>query len=273
MAAISLEDYINEFPILENNYKYLPLCHTTPEGAFASILNSKELKTTKCDKYVGEELLYLFYGKTAYLVDKNNLPNLNGGKPIALLYDFEEVKEHSIKRILPFDSGAFAHYKFPLGTNKDIFEIKNCKNGKGIAEIIQLIYGKNADYIYENPNQENLNSKSAHAWAIKELAKFYKQMKKEASLQVGKQALTLELQLDQSIRVSPKAIFFPFDLLTDSDETNYWTIEKIESFFPSVEVIIYNRPGDAETAMQDGMEIELALRIRVREKVKLYANI
>lgn len=279
MSNFSLEDYFKKHESDTDGYKYLPLCHTTSEGYFVSILNSKALAPTPCNVYANESLIYFFYGKAAYLIDKPNLQNVGRECPITLLYKFDDVLNIQIKRLLPFDSGGFDYYDFPDGTSREMFEMKNLSDGAKLAQLIQLIYGGNKEYINETIQHSKLQSESEKSWAIKKIADFYysgrPKLKEDkiglnSKSKVGKQAITFELQVDKSLSCSPWMIFFPYELLTDRNA--FWTPEKITDVFPGVEIVIYNKPGDNESQTNDGMENEVRLRNKVRERVIEYLS-
>jgi hypothetical protein len=79
--------------------------------SFQEIAASRAIRPTPCDKHKGEELAYLFYGRTAYRPDakKSGNPGQNLSlAPCALL--FAPTTPLAVAHLYPFDSGAFAEY-------------------------------------------------------------------------------------------------------------------------------------------------------------------
>jgi hypothetical protein len=89
----------------------MALTHATDAFALRDILENRQLRTTACDTYKGEHLLYFFYGRPSY---RCNISVKNNGllyyAPICLLIGSALVT--TIKRILPFDSGGFVRGLF-----------------------------------------------------------------------------------------------------------------------------------------------------------------
>ena len=93
------------------SFPSLPLFHTCEGYDFRGIVESKQLHTTPCKVFNGENLLYLFYGRPSYRVediskgDKRKATKLPFFFPVCIM-----VKPDSVptpKRIAPFDTGAF----------------------------------------------------------------------------------------------------------------------------------------------------------------------
>lgn len=273
---IKLVDYIKAkiAASRDKEFIYLPLCHTTAEGYFSQIFDGAKLKPSECKVYK-EPLTYFFYGKSSYVVDPDNLGNVDRERPIALLYDFDELKKNGFKRVLPFDSGGFPRYDFPTGTSTEPFTILESKNGDEVQDLIQLIYKSHGKYLKDDFSESSLKQGSNECWAIKMLAEFYHQRVKPKSSSVGKQAVTIELQVAQEITIKPIAIIFPFELLTETyqDIKPYWSKEKIEASFPNVDFITYGEPDEFDSSLSDGIDVEGSLRKKVKKKSREHAKI
>jgi hypothetical protein len=126
----------------------LPLTHTTDGWVFEEKLISKKesLAPTKCT-FLGDEILYLFYGRPTYRVNANvESTDQEAFHSICFVIDGSAVT--NVRNIFPFDTGAFVteRYKehlhpkmelgdFALGTRMDI-----------AAKLIERIYGSNINY-------------------------------------------------------------------------------------------------------------------------------
>ncbi|MDE8763646.1 MULTISPECIES: hypothetical protein [Rhizobium] len=95
-------NFVREHLIEECNP--LPLIHITPAYRFAEIIPGDELIPVWCEIFQ-QELIYTFYGRPAYKSQDMVNSELEFNWPIVLLFDHANVGE--IKRIMPFDSGAF----------------------------------------------------------------------------------------------------------------------------------------------------------------------
>jgi len=86
---------------------HLPLVHSTDVYAFSDIVSGKSLSPSPCSVFDGEMLTYLFYGRPSYRPNINEEPtSLGHYLPIVIIFKPNWLSE--IKRIFPFDSGAFS---------------------------------------------------------------------------------------------------------------------------------------------------------------------
>jgi hypothetical protein len=98
-----LAQFVESQPL---QYSEMPCVHTTDGYAFRAILESQELTPQPCPLYL-EDLTYLFYGKPAYRANMLTPPNrLRAYLPVCLIFSTDVIS--TCKRVLPFDTGAFA---------------------------------------------------------------------------------------------------------------------------------------------------------------------
>jgi hypothetical protein len=85
----------------------LPLVHSTDALAIGNMLSDGgKISPQSCPVFEPERLTYMFYGRAAYRPNLNEDPtDLQHYLPVCLI--FRETASISIKRIYPFDSGAF----------------------------------------------------------------------------------------------------------------------------------------------------------------------
>jgi hypothetical protein len=89
----------------------LPLVHSTASGQLFDIFESETLMASSCKVFKGEELCYLFMGRPAYKLHRDDSPS-EWQLPAVFVLRFPA--DHSgIKRIFPFDSGAFSDRRLP----------------------------------------------------------------------------------------------------------------------------------------------------------------
>lgn len=87
----------------------LPVVHTTTALAFRDMAEAGEMTPQPCDVFVGEDLLYFFYGKPSYRLFADHDSALTAEAPIALILSPNIAANAA--RLFPFDSGGFDRYK------------------------------------------------------------------------------------------------------------------------------------------------------------------
>lgn len=88
----------------EANPSLLPLVHTTSAYSFRDMYEDDTIDPKMC-RHFNEELIYLFYGRPAYRTEKAEFTDLEFNWPIVFIFDPRMIE--GIKRVLPFDTGAF----------------------------------------------------------------------------------------------------------------------------------------------------------------------
>jgi hypothetical protein len=126
---------------------YLPVVHTTDWLVFRDLMEvNSVLQNVQCPVF-GEDLLYLFYGKPCYRMHAEIEPtSLSAFYLISILFE-----PHSIgapRRVLPFDSGAFAKGLYAASLHPRLrpldFELNS--SIQGAAQAVATFYGSNAQY-------------------------------------------------------------------------------------------------------------------------------
>lgn len=88
----------------------LPWVHSTSANNLMDIIAAGKLLATPCNVFRGENLCYLFVGRPAYKIKAVDNPS-PWQLPVAFVVRFS--KPPPIKRIFPFDSGAFREQRLP----------------------------------------------------------------------------------------------------------------------------------------------------------------
>lgn len=126
----------------------LPYVHTTDAYQLLGALDDGRLTAPPCQVFVGEPLIYFFYGRPSYRVNANEKPtSLNHYLPVCLIFKANNVLP--IKRIFPFDTGGFRgefysdaiHRKMKL----DDFELEPDPLTPG--RVVSLFFGSVASYL------------------------------------------------------------------------------------------------------------------------------
>jgi hypothetical protein len=138
---------LNEFLPLTNAAiaETLPFVHSTMAARIFDILSSEKLLATPCNVFKGEKLCYLFVGRPAYKVKPDENPS-EWQLPIVFVLRFPDPPP--IKRVFPFDSGAFSGRRLPqfiTAFNLNGYDIANERDN--IGRIISIFFGSSSNYL------------------------------------------------------------------------------------------------------------------------------
>jgi hypothetical protein len=130
----------------------LSLTHTTDVYGLINALEDQELVPHNCDVFVGEPLLYFFYGRPSYRVNSDELPtSLDHYLPVCLLFRSSSVSP--IKRIFPFDTGGFQKQFYADALHRDMkledFGLEPDPSTPG--RVISLFFGTVEAYLRARP--------------------------------------------------------------------------------------------------------------------------
>jgi hypothetical protein len=282
--STTLQEYVNN-KNGSNDYKFLPLCHTSKYSRCQTIAESSKLTKRHCDVYK-EDLLYFFYGKSRYNVNRSNLDCIIeiDEMPVTFLFVFKKVLEEvRLKRYLPFDSGGFDRYGL---TNKEHFTIHE-PLGQKIENLIKLIYGDVSCYLDDVVSESSLQQEAKHCTAVEQLESFYVSKRTIQNGNIGKQAMVIEIQIPQDVKTKPDVIFIPY-LEATTDEFGE-VINKFQSAFNSriVPYLDIKRKKTEKSIIDEGTpkniprysqryftgyEALAALQTSVDNEVELYAK-
>src|SRR4051794_32489580 len=88
----------------------LPWVHSASAASLFKILEDEKLLAMECNVFGGEKLVYFFIGRPAYKMPAVESPS-EWQMPVAFVIRFD--KPPPIKRVFPFDSGAFQKGRMP----------------------------------------------------------------------------------------------------------------------------------------------------------------
>jgi hypothetical protein len=144
---LSDDDISGDSVVLDE--QLLPLVHTTPCGRSMSILRQMKLEKEPCKKFTGEHLLYFFYAIPAKRTDKSN--TLSDKEILPVVFIVKPIL-NEIKRIYPFDSGAFDMYKQKkyLSETAEISDYELPNTFLAIQQYIKAVFGSNHNYYFGN---------------------------------------------------------------------------------------------------------------------------
>jgi len=189
----------------------LPLTHTTDVYGLINALDDQELVPHSCDVFVGEPLLYFFYGRPSYRVNSNQPPtSLDHYLPVCLL--FRSASTFPIKRIFPFDTGGFEKDLYADALHKDMkledFGLDPDPSTPG--KVISLFFGTVDAYLRARPlSALKLDPKELEAIS------FHALISSRLSNNVDNRSSGVEIQLEGrlDLRGNIEAIILPGPLL------------------------------------------------------------
>tara|TARA_R110000744_G_scaffold380483_2_gene501416 strand:+ start:4588 stop:5349 length:762 start_codon:yes stop_codon:yes gene_type:complete len=127
------------------NLNYLPIFHSCDSLFFKKIITERCIKVRDC-KIFDEKLSYFFYGKPAYKSREVN-SKLSSFLPTSFILDLDNLD--SLKRMAPFDTGAFAdnlfdRYMHPAMT---IYDFLLTPKKETLLKLVSFFYGNNENYL------------------------------------------------------------------------------------------------------------------------------
>lgn len=246
MTAVSIveSDYYRSFihkkcDSIDSSNLNLPFFHSCRGEVFRKIVSSNKILATKCREF-NEDLLYLFYGRPAYR-DFYSKTSMDLGRfPVCFI--LSRAVALSVKRIFPFDSGAFlANFLNEYMGDMSSHEKAMCaladynlgSNLDDLAKFIGFMYGDDDHYINTNPciKQDELQGFCFELSRILDLAQT------RSSKDWDIRALTSEVQLSNSIDIDGiyvKAIIMPTQIISGDSNLQRYLYEN------NIDVLDYN---------------------------------
>ncbi len=136
----------------------LPLVHSTDAYALGDILDTGEIVPQTCGVFVGEDLLYFFYGKPAFRPNIFAEPtSLAHYFPICFIFKPELAA--TIKRIFPFDSGGFRDfYSKYMHKQMKLGDFGLEPDPKTPGQVVTQFFGSNPAYLMGRANPADLDA-------------------------------------------------------------------------------------------------------------------
>jgi len=179
----------------------LPFFHSCDAFYLTSILEQKKLAPAQCTVFKNEKLLYLFYGRPAYKSSIKEVAGLHSLLPVSFILNANAINK--IKRIAPFDTGAF---KFGLfkdyihpGMKLDTFFLKPDK--KSISKTVSYFFDTNEQYYASKPRKQ-VEFDALHF----EIESYYELLKGIGQGKVDDRKASIEVQLQSGITLNSKTV-------------------------------------------------------------------
>jgi hypothetical protein len=139
---------LQEFVEKKNDIKVvLPAIHTTTFSRFLNIKEKGSLIPTPCDRFVGQDLLYFFYGKAAYVTKgKNENTSARDALPVCFILKIDDAV---LSKVFPFDSGAYLtnRYSNAFDETFDISLFELTPNFQNINNYISTYFDNINNYL------------------------------------------------------------------------------------------------------------------------------
>ena len=132
----------------------LPLIHTTRSYHLKELVSQNKLLATECSVFAPDKLSYFFVGRPAYKYQSTDAEAQHWELPCCFIFDFSVVT--GIKRVYPFDSGAFNSNLYPPYINQiplDHYDANDAPDAP--SKIIGAFFGDVKSYFALAPKSEH----------------------------------------------------------------------------------------------------------------------
>jgi hypothetical protein len=191
---------------------FLPFFHSCDAFYLTSILEEGKLAPAQCTIFKNEKLLYLFYGRPAYKSSIKKAAGLHSLLPVSFILNADAIND--IKRIAPFDTGAFTYgffkkYMHP-GMKLDSFFLTPDKTS--ISKTVSYFFDTNEQYYASRPRNQ-VEFDALHF----EIESYYALLKGVGQGKVDDRKASIEVQLQSGILLNSntvEAIILPENFLS-----------------------------------------------------------
>lgn len=175
-----------------------PWVHSAPSAKLISILEQEKLLAIKCNVFKSEKLCYLFVGRAAYK-GKDSLNPEAWQLPSVFVMRFNNPPP--LKRIHPFDTGAFQRGRMP--DYLTMFELDDFNVGSDhdqIGRLISLYFDAPRRYVDRSAlDQEKLKDEHLLNMSHSRVLAVSKLYKEGSTKNYDDRAAAIELQVEQDI--------------------------------------------------------------------------
>jgi hypothetical protein len=178
----------------------LPWVHGTSASNLMDIIADRKILATPCNVFRNEKLCYLFIGRPAYKTPSVDTPSA-WQLPVAFVVRF--AAPPPIKRIFPFDSGAFHSQRLPSYIT--MFKMDGYNIGDDpelVGRLVSFYFKTPSRYFFRRPageeelrEQHNLDMRHAQVMALNRL------FLENSSAEFDDRAAAIELQIAQDLEI------------------------------------------------------------------------
>ena len=191
----------------------LPVVHTMPARLLRQLSQSNVVAPQPCDVFVGETLSYFFVGRPAYKYRSDEREAEYWELPCCFIFEFEALK--SVRRVFPFDTGAFHNKLYPPYINNmpmNDFEVSSVMDST--SRIIGAFFGDPRSYFDLKPKDEgNFEQEFPMQVFDQEIKALHRLARERAPVTFDDRRFSIEIQETAAIDLratSPLAVIAPF---------------------------------------------------------------
>ncbi len=193
----------------------LPLVHTTEAYNLKRIVGTNQIEVRPCDVFAGEKLSYFFVGRAAY-----KKPTREEAEywelPACLVVSFF-IK--GVRRIFPFDSGAFAGRRYPHFIN--MMDLNDFQVGDDLTaphKLIGTFFPSRRDYYVLNPRSRERFESMFDVGLLEEEVKALHALIQDKRGRADDRRFSIEMQFGDNLSLSDKtllAVIIPETYMAD----------------------------------------------------------
>jgi len=178
----------------------LPFVHTTRSYNLRAIIGADQISPQECDVFAGENLSYFFVGRPAYKYSTDNSTAESWELPCCLVLESSSIS--TVKRIVPFDSGAFASRRYPSYINDmPLTEFISDELGDH-RKIIGAFFENTEKYFSLNPKSRDQFSSEFSLTALDAELLAANRLASEATpISFDDRRFTIEIQTEESVNL------------------------------------------------------------------------
>ena len=199
----------------------LPLVHSTEAYYIKKFMKTGRIAATRCTFFTKEDLSYFFVGRPAYkrLVDTEAE---YWELPICFIIDFKAVQ---VKRIFPFDSGAFKSALYPSYISMmDLNEFEVGQDPHSVQKIVGTFFASNSKYFSLKPREKESFEAKFEVDVLNEEIKALHRLIGERNGKIDDRRFSIEIQSTKDTFLTPEnvlAVVLPETYLENDEVLNY----------------------------------------------------
>lgn len=182
----------------------LPLVHTRPARLLRHFSETNAIAPEPCDVFVGENLNYFFVGRPAYKYSSDDREAEYWELPCCFVFEFSTLQ--NLKRVFPFDTGAFHNRLYPRYINDlkmDDFDALGTPDA--VSRIIGAFFADIPSYFQLKPKPESAFEQEFQLDVFDtEIRALHRLAREKSSTKYDDRRFSIEMQDTDSIDLSTK---------------------------------------------------------------------